>query len=571
MFRRLVPVALAAALLTACAPLAPSLAPELSAAAPGAVAPPLIGRVRLPGRRLQLALPEAIAQKATVALIRVSDDLPIASGLADADGRFTITFPADFDPAATPTAVYHLEAVKGLENNQPGHPAVRLRTLVHFDGGAWASFSGSEAIIDAASTGLAVGAALRSATLDPVTLMGAYDPDTGLYSPVSGLDREDFMRLRSLVETSVLVYAEDPIGRIGLVDERFERVEPARPEMELGAFGDAFPADVTPTFAARSNHATVAVGHWVYVVGGNTGSGPTSDLLRATVRPDGSLGDFEDAYAAPTTERFLARSSHTVAVHGDHLYVIGGASASDNHLRSIQRAPIGADGTIGDFEDAYADGATKMTDVHSHASVVVNGALYVTGGQGSGGTRLDAVQRAAFDADGKLGSFATAYADAGTDRITARSSHAAEVVGNRLYVIAGAGAGESMLNSIQVATIGADGTLGDFSSAYASGSTKISSRSSAATLVVGDQLFVLGGQKDGDRLVSLARATIGADGLLGDFSQAYGDSAHKILPRSSHTVARVGNQLYVIGGLDGAGDRTPSVQRASLNFGLPPG
>jgi hypothetical protein len=98
-----------------------------------------------------------------------------------------------------------------------------------------------------------------------------------------------------------------------------------------------------------------------------------------------------------------------------------------------------------------------VTPRDGHTSAVIGHALYILGGNGRDGS-LSSVERATINADGSLGAFATMP---GSNLTTIRRAHTSVVIGGHLYIVGGFG--NALLNSIEQATIAADGTLGPFS------------------------------------------------------------------------------------------------------------
>jgi N-acetylneuraminic acid mutarotase len=318
----------------------------------------------------------------------------------------------------------------------------------------------------------------------------------------------------------------------------------------LNANGSLGPLAIAPDFTlttGRSSNTIAVVANYLYLLGGTgLGLGP-EDIERTTLNPDGSLGPFTIVAGRTLT----GRSSHTAAVVGNYLYVLGGHSFSGN---SVERATINPDGSLGPF--APVSGLTLVTARESHTSAVAGNYVYVVGGNGNSGL-LNDVERAPINADGSLGAFAT-VPDVGL--VTARDRHTTAVVGNYLYVLGGRGGGGN-LNSVERAPIKTDGSLGPF--ALVSGVTLVTDRSEHTSAVVGNFLYVFGGRGGTGYVNSVERAPINADGSLGAFAPV------SVLAAASglygHTTAIVGNYLYVLGGIDPSGSFSKSVERAAVN------
>jgi hypothetical protein len=241
----------------------------------------------------------------------------------------------------------------------------------------------------------------------------------------------------------------------------------------LGPFVDGGITLVT----RRAHHAALALGNRVYVIGGDN---PTAvgSVETATVGADGTLGAFADAGVALKAPR----TAHAAVVIGGSLYVIGGSDGSQTPLQSLERAPILGDGTLGAFAPVPS---VMLTVPRSAASAVVVGSwLYVLGGSNNGGA-LKSVDRAPINPDGTLG----AFVDAGVTLTQTRSSFAAAVIGRAVYTFGGLNA-STALKDIDQAPINSDGTLGPFAAAA---QPLYSARSAPTSEVVGNYVYVLGG------------------------------------------------------------------------------
>jgi hypothetical protein len=275
---------------------------------------------------------------------------------------------------------------------------------------------------------------------------------------------------------------------------------------------------------------------------------------------------------------------------GNYLYLLGGSVDLDTQTDEIQRALINADGTLNPFQHH-----AQLASPRANFKVIRSGDfLYAVGGETVGG-RTSSVERAPIGAGGSLGAFTLV---SGVTLRTPRENYAAGVVGNRLYVAggyAGAGFSRATTGSVEVAVAAADGTLGDFTAASAS--TLNQPRTDAVLTVTAKYLYALGG---GGWLPE--RAEIGGDGTIGAWSSLGGTSLNgsivfriggeifhvddtashvfiiqadstlapvqtttgihpRVPARTSPAIALVGNYVYLLGG-DGDGPAT--IERASF-------
>jgi len=171
--------------------------------------------------------------------------------------------------------------------------------------------------------------------------------------------------------------------------------------------------------------------------------------------------------------------------------------------------------------------------------------LYVLGGGDGTGTDYATVERSLINADGTLSEFA------GTAPLTTGRDGAATVrVGQTLYVVGGRG-----LSTIERASIAADGTLGPFSD---TGVSLTLARDGHAALVVGSFVYVVGGS-----VRAVERASIAADGTLGAFATV-ASSALSVVRRDA-AVAVVGPHLFVFGGTTDGTTALASAERAPID------
>jgi hypothetical protein len=133
----------------------------------------------------------------------------VATTVTTDGGAFNLSLP-NFTP--TPNAIYFMEAFKGLGSNLPGHDAARLRTLVQWKDGGWASLtsatSGAGIVIGLSTTALAVAAQLNTAggqAVDYSSLIGKLTTGTqpNAYVPVANLPDADYQGAFSVVDAAL--------------------------------------------------------------------------------------------------------------------------------------------------------------------------------------------------------------------------------------------------------------------------------------------------------------------------------------------------------------------------------
>lgn len=259
-----------------------------------------------------------------------------------------------------------------------------------------------------------------------------------------------------------------------------------------------------PTLPApRDHHATFIAGSFLYVAGGNTYANLLSDVWRARVLDDGSLGDWEPAGPLPAP-----RGGHAVVVTDRSVVLTGGQFSNRANTATTLVAALDSSGRLGPWRDGVALPGPRF----HHSSATAGGWIYVTGGL-EGRTSVAQVSGAKIGADGAP----VAWVDL-TPLPTPRSHHASFIYEGALYVVAGLNgnpAGEhEQLRDVLRAPIQRDGTLG----AWASVGRLDSAYATHAAFVRDGWLYVVGGVENNARFVAtVQRAPIHDGGALGFF------------------------------------------------------
>lgn len=240
----------------------------------------------------------------------------------------------------------------------------------------------------------------------------------------------------------------------------------------------------------------VVVGNAAYLLGGseNSGGTPSLGIWRAPIDVNlaGAPPRFESiGYASLPVFRKNAPS----AIVGDSLYVFGGLDANMVGIKSVLRARIQPDGTLGAFE-TIPTAVTFGTDME--AVTVLDGQVYLRVGQ--------RVARTAQGLDLGVPSFSTGYTTT-----TNRELPTTVQLDDRLYVIGGSG---SESNN-ERATIQPDGSL----SSFGTGPRLSLLRRRHVTAVVGNYLYALGGNFPSSELVERALIQpMGSGHTIGNFA-----------------------------------------------------
>ncbi len=136
------------------------------------------------------------------------------------------------------------------------------------------------------------------------------------------------------------------------------------------------------TVIPRSRVAAVTANGYLYAIGGYNSSSYLTSVERSLINPDGSLGPW--TLTNPTNR---ARSDHAAVAVGGYLYALGGDGSPA--LYSVERAAVSADGSIGSWQEVGG-----MVENRRHfAAVAMGGYIYALGGD-SGAYGSNSVERA---------------------------------------------------------------------------------------------------------------------------------------------------------------------------------
>lgn len=289
------------------------------------------------------------------------------------------------------------------------------------------------------------------------------------------------------------------------------------------------------------------------------------DAARASFMTDGSLGPFANLANTPPD---LAQTYRPVFfTAGNYLYATGFGDVAlcggpgGVFSIGVVRAPLGKGDALSVFAD---DSSVNLTKPRSRPAVAVVGPrVYVIGGQS---TATDAdVEMATVRADGSLSTF-TAQAGKLTKQ---REGAAAAVVNDKLYVIGGDVSGTA--NTVEVATINGDGTLGAFATATVVGGVTPVTMSTGR---VGFRLVVVHQSRitdpvaphDGERLCAIGDATTVQCATLDEAGRIKANFANVITsaPSFGNPVFAMVNDTALFGGDQSNVQRTTISSAAGL-------
>lgn len=266
-----------------------------------------------------------------------------------------------------------------------------------------------------------------------------------------------------------------------------------------GSLGPFAKIGTLPDTLAASGVALV--GDVVVLSGGMGGKGRLpvhGHTLTARIAEDGTLGPWTAGPELPNTAMHPAS-----AVHGDSVYVFGGTGGTVPTTMSV-RARVRPDGTLSEFEKL-----TPLSPRRSHqAAFVHGGSVYLVGGlteaaQGNPPSRTDVV-RAEILSDGTLGP----WIEAGTLPVPLSVS-SAEVRGCHVYMLGGLSDGPPAMpfsDTVLRGTLAEDGSIVDIVALESRLSVKRAHVHQ--TPIFRDFIYSVGGRSN-DRFASLATVDIG--------------------------------------------------------------
>lgn len=337
------------------------------------------------------------------------------------------------------------------------------------------------------------------------------------------------------------------VGRTFRAESEYAAVNP---DGSLGAFVPDARANL---LTARHGHSTIVTGNFVHVIGGQGLAGMLNTIESAPIdAATGGVGPFVDVSTASAVRLTAPRSEAAIAVVGQYAYILGGTTGPTTFLTTVERAAILASGQLGTFTTT----AYTMTSARAEIDAVIIGqSLFLTGGMN--GSYLTTTEQIAINPDDSLGPFTTA-----STLTAARASAGIVVAGNRLFAIGGRGASGPVATT-EFASVNASGALGTF----VPGDTSLATaRAGAALGVYANRVYLLGGQTDRTTFPStIETSTVAPDGTLGAFA---------VVPAETLTTGRayaasaiLGNRIYLMGGRSDGIRSMASIEVAGFNPG----
>lgn len=293
----------------------------------------------------------------------------------------------------------------------------------------------------------------------------------------------------------------------------------------------------------RDHHTTTVLEArgrpFVYVIGGTDGWATVhSDVLRAPIQSDGSLGPFEKIGDLPQS-----RAGHTTVVVGRQILVSGGITHVPGGLVLLDTTVVSTlqdDGSLG----PWGPGPTLPEPVMHHTCHSSGMTVFCVGGRIRGNFTGALAVRTELKGDGTFAPWTPV-----TPLASTRGFHQSFIYRGALFVAGGLHRDApmptfDMLKDVISAEIAADGSLGPWKSA----GELPQHLSISAAEIFNDRVYFVGGM-DADRaLDTVTAASFASDAGLTDFQQL--DSRLSRPRMHVHQCPVYRKWIYSIGGRD---------------------
>lgn len=327
--------------------------------------------------------------------------------------------------------------------------------------------------------------------------------------------------------------------------------------------------------AERAYTGAAVYNDTLYLLGGQTSSGTSTDVSIASITPTGKLGSWA---SSGNTMPSGSAYSPSIQSYNGRLYVIGGSSSPTSApTATAWYSKINGDGSIGSWQQT-ASLATGRLSGGSNISAVQGGYVYVSGGcsaiNGSGyctSVRSD-TEVARINADGSLDAWSTGSAS------DTRFGHSLVAWRDKLYNIGGCSFQNttngdcSVLSTVNYASINQAGDISSPTSSATSGNSSCSGGSPSDcslpssvgnvlnnVVVTNGYLYIMGGcTNNACTSVSdgIAYEAISSDGTLqkpatcdGSYSDSYCVSSTSLPTGLAASGTAVFNgRIYLVGG-----------------------
>jgi hypothetical protein len=289
--------------------------------------------------------------------------------------------------------------------------------------------------------------------------------------------------------------------------------------------------------------ASVTLNGYVYFIGGKDAGGSfTAAVNYAKLNADGSNGVWS------TTTVLPADRWQTVAVaYNGYIYLVAGnTDGAGTDLASIIYAKQNPDGTLG----AWNSTTSLPVNRRNHAAVVVNGYMYVIGGQQDATAGVGTTYFAKLNHDGTISSGGWATTGALPGAVT-RSGTQAVVANGAIYYLGGADASNVKQSTVYWTKPTSSGTV-----AWNTTQAMPGPMWSVVPQVVNGYVYVFGGNNGTTWVTTVYYAKINADNTIS--ASAWKTSAYStLLAEDSFGAVTANGYIYMIAGfVNGSGAQT---------------
>ena len=283
-----------------------------------------------------------------------------------------------------------------------------------------------------------------------------------------------------------------------------------------------------PMNISRNGTASVLVKDKIYMIGGRNSAGSFVSTEYTTIHHDGSLAPWQ--FSSPLNEE---RSFMDAVVHGDYLYVVGGANgpSDQNLLRTVERARIMPDGTLGPWQ---LEKNEMIVPRRCNKVMATAKAIYALGGYG--GILLDSVESAEWQADGSLGEWHLEPEILTTPRYI----NSVKKMGDVFYAIGGHMDNGNSMTEVEWSRPMPDNTLQKWQAT----TPMHQARWGQATTAYRDKMYALGGLYGPTYLETVELTTVRKDGQLDPWRY----TTPLDQPRATFSAHTYQDRIYVIGG-----------------------
>jgi len=284
----------------------------------------------------------------------------------------------------------------------------------------------------------------------------------------------------------------------------------------------------------RAGTASIQVKDKIYLIAGVDGNNFLNTTEYAQIQKDGSLGPWQLGPKLNEERGFI-----DAVVHGDYVYVVGGGNGpyGQHLLRSVERARIQPDGTLGQWEKEK----NGMVVARRCSKIIATDkALYSFGG--FGGVLLDSVEYAEFQPDGSLGEWKL---DPNV-MTTQRYINSVKKEGDLFFVIGGHDQSKGTgITNVEWSRPAADNSLQKWQAT----TPMQQGRYALSTASYGDYIYALGGISGAEYLDTIERTKVGKNGQL----EPWQATSHLDQSRAYFSVIDYNDRLYVIAGTNREG------------------